>query len=62
MSHFDTPVALILFNRPERLADVVSAIRETRPRRIVAIADGPRPDRPDDVDRCRAARAVLDAI
>ncbi|MGA0286566.1 MAG: hypothetical protein ACO3QA_05980 [Phycisphaerales bacterium] len=62
MKAFDTPIALVLFNRPDRLAEVVSAIRETRPRRIVAIADGPRPDRPDDVDRCRAARAVLDAI
>ena len=62
MSDFDTPVALILFNRPERFADVVSAIRETRPRRLVAIADGPRTDHPEDVDRCRATRAVLDTI
>lgn len=62
MSDFDLPIALILFNRPRRLAAVVAALREIRPRRIFAIADGPRPDRPDEAERCRASRAVLDSI
>lgn len=58
----DTPVALILFQRPELLRRIVEVIRPDRPRRIFAIADGPRPDRPGDRERCLAARAVLDSI
>lgn len=58
----ETTVALILFNRPERIAEVIAAVRPSRPRRIVAIADGPRRDRPDDRERCAKARAALDAI
>lgn len=42
MSPFQTPVVLVLFNRPERLAEVVSVLREVRPRSIFAVADGPR--------------------
>jgi len=37
-----TPVALILFNRPELTARVFRAIRAARPRQLFLIADGPR--------------------
>jgi hypothetical protein len=26
------------------------------------VADGPRPDRPDDVEKCKAARAIIDKV
>jgi GT2 family glycosyltransferase len=58
----DTPVALILFNRPETTARVFAAIRAAQPSRLLLIADGPRPDRPGEAERCRAARAVVEAI
>lgn len=57
-----TPVALFLFNRPETTAKAFAAIRQVRPAHLVVIADGPRPDHPQDISACAAARAVVDGI
>jgi hypothetical protein len=57
-----TPVVLILFNRPETTARVWQAIRIARPERVFVIADGARPDRAAEIDQCQAARAVTDTI
>lgn len=56
------PVALLLFNRPDTTRRVFAAIREARPARLLLIADGPRPDRPDDARLCAEARAVTAAV
>lgn len=58
----DTPVALIIFNRPETTAQVVASIAAAKPLHLFVIADGPRPHRPDDVRRCAAARAIVEEI
>jgi hypothetical protein len=57
-----TPVAFLIFNRPEVTARVFAEIARARPRTLLVIADGPRDDRPDDADRCREARAILDRV
>ncbi|MBM4104862.1 MAG: hypothetical protein FJ257_00915 [Phycisphaerae bacterium] len=62
MDTFDTPVAIVLFNRPRRVAELIERLRSSKPRRIFAIADGPRADREGERERCEAARAALDAI
>lgn len=53
------PVALILFNRPERTRELLARIRDARPARLFLIADGPRTNHPTDGERCAAARAVV---
>jgi len=58
----DTPVLLVIFNRPDTTAQVFERIREARPRRLLIAADGPRPGRPEDRERCAAARAVVERI
>lgn len=57
-----TPVAIIFFNRPHTLARIFDVLRQVRPDRLYLIADGPRPDRPDDADKCTAARAVAASV
>lgn len=52
----NTPVALFIFNRPHTTSQVFQQIRRARPSRLFVIADGPRIDRPDDRQRCDAAR------
>lgn len=56
------PVVLIAFNRPNLTARTLAAIRAAAPRQLFVIADGPRRDAPQDLDACRATRAVLDEI
>ena len=58
----ETPVALLIFNRPSATQQVLNAIAAARPRRLFVIADGPRPGRADDKENCAAARAVIERI
>jgi len=55
----DTPVAFFIFNRPDLTRLTFQRIAEARPQRLFIVADGPRPNRPDDVANCEAARAAV---
>ena len=55
-----SPIAFLVFNRPECTARTFAAIREARPPRLLVVADGPRETRPEDVEKCRAVRALID--
>ncbi|GIV76369.1 MAG: hemolytic protein HlpA [Litorilinea sp.] len=57
-----TPVIFLIFNRPDTTAQVFAEIAKARPRRLLVVADGPRPHRPDDVEKCAAARAIIDQV
>ncbi len=57
-----TPVALLIFNRPETTARVFERVREARPPRLLIVADGPRPGIPDEDRRVREARDVVAAV
>jgi hypothetical protein len=57
-----TPVVLAIFNRPDTTARVFEAVRRARPPRLLVIADGPRPDRPEEEQLCRDARAVVERV
>jgi hypothetical protein len=58
-----TPVALIIFNRPDLTEQVFQSIRQAQPRQLLVIADGPRIDeRPGEAEKCAAARAVIDQV
>jgi hypothetical protein len=58
----NTPVALIIFNRPDTTERVFTEIAKAKPPKLFVIADGPRTDHPDDVKRCAATRAVVEHI
>ena len=53
-------VAIFVFNRPDTTRVVVSALRAVRPPVLYVVADGPRPGRADDLQRCQDARRVID--
>jgi hypothetical protein len=58
----NTPVALIVFNRPDSTAQVFAAIRAAQPPQLFIISDGPRADRPEDLEKCQAVRAIVDQV
>jgi hypothetical protein len=58
----ETPVLLIIFNRPQTTATVFEAIRQAKPKRLFVAADGARPDRPGEAEKCAAARAIVDRV
>jgi len=57
-----TPVALIVFNRPETTRRVFAAIAAARPSRLMLIADGPRAERPGEIERCEEVRKIVTAV
>lgn len=57
-----SPIAFIIFNRPDTTKRVFETIRQAQPRQLLVIADGPRIDRPNEAEKCAAARAVIDRV
>ncbi|MEH2342467.1 MAG: glycosyltransferase family 2 protein [Nostoc sp.] len=57
-----TPVAFLIFNRPDTTAEVFAAIRQAKPPKLLVVADGPRNDRPGEAEKCVATRAIIEAV
>lgn len=57
-----TPVAFIIFKRPDTTEKVFDRIRYAKPPKLLVIADGPRPDVPGEAEKCAAARAVVEKV
>jgi len=57
-----TPVAMLVFNRPELTARVFAAIRAARPQQLLIVADGPRNGHPEDVQRCAEIRRIVEQV
>ena len=57
-----TPVAFLIFNRPDTTQAVFEEIRRARPPKLLVVADGPRSDRPGEADKCRVVRAIIEHV
>jgi hypothetical protein len=55
-------ITLIIFNRPDTTRRVFEALAKAKPKTLLVIADGPRPGRPGEVERCAAARAIVGTV
>lgn len=60
MTSCTTPIAFIIFNRPEKTARVFETIRSVRPKQLFIIADGPRTE--TEKARTDATRAITEHI
>ncbi|MCU0536476.1 MAG: glycosyltransferase family 2 protein [Hydrococcus sp. Prado102] len=57
-----TPVAFLIFNRPDTTEKVFEAIRKAEPPILLVVADGPRQDKPSDEKQCAAARKIIERV
>ncbi len=57
-----TPVALFVFKRPDTTRRVLDAIAKARPVRLLLVADGPRSDKPGEVEACRQVRDIVTRV
>lgn len=55
-----TPVAFIIFNRPEVTKTVFAAIRKAQPQKLLVIADGAR--FPEEAEKCQKTREIIDQV
>ncbi|MDV0443854.1 hypothetical protein [Methanorbis rubei] len=59
---FETPVLLLIFNRPDTTQQVFDRIRAARPTKLYVSADGPRDNKLSDSKLCADTRRILDQI
>ena len=57
-----TPVAFIIFKRPDTTEKVFEVIRQAKPPKLLVIADGARPDKPGEAEKCAATRAIIERV
>lgn len=57
-----TPVAFIIFNRPDTTERVFAEITNARPPKLLVVADGPRANRPGEAKKCAAARDIIKRV
>lgn len=57
-----TPVAFVIFKRPDATAKVFELIRQARPSKLLVIADGPRADRPGEAEKCEMTRSIIEQV
>ena len=57
-----SPVAWIVFNRPQHAARTFEVLRQQQPSRLFIIADGPRPGHATDAERCAAVRKIAEQV
>jgi hypothetical protein len=56
------PIALIIFNRPEKTKLVFKEIAKCKPSKLFIIADGPRNDHPEDIEKCAKTRKIVNNV
>jgi hypothetical protein len=57
-----TPVAILIFKRTETTKQAIEVLRQVKPPKLFVFADGPRIDRPDEIEKCAATRSVIEQI
>ena len=62
MTEFQTPILFIIFNRPDTTRAVFEEIKKIKPSRLFIAADGPRKNKPGEVNNCEQARQIEKSI
>jgi hypothetical protein len=59
---FQTPVVMIVFNRPRTTRMVFDAIAKIRPAKFLVVADGPRANKPGELELCAQVREIVRGV
>ncbi len=58
----ETPVAFLIFNRPDTTERVFQAIARAKPRTLLVVCDGPRNDRQEEENRVQETRDIINRV
>lgn len=64
-SHGDlmkSAILFLVFNRPQHTQAVFEVLRSQRPPKLYVAADGPRPEKPGEADRCAEVRRIASQV
>jgi hypothetical protein len=57
-----TPIVLLFFNRPDTTQKVFEVIRQVKPPKLFLVADGARPERTGEAEKCQLTRKIVEQI
>lgn len=57
-----SPLLFIVFNRPDVTSQVFNAIRMAKPPRLYIAADGPRNNKPGELEQCQAVQDIVTKV
>ena len=58
----ETPIVVVIFNRPKHTEVVFRRIAQVRPGRLLIVADGPRADKSGEVKLCERVRQIATQV
>lgn len=58
----ETPVVMIIFNRPQFTERVFEQIKSVKPRKLYIVSDGCRPGVPDDTEKVQKCRDIVNRV
>jgi hypothetical protein len=61
-SPINAAVALLIFNRPDKIKKILDVLRQVKPEKLLVIADGPRNHNLNDAKKCAETRALIEKI
>jgi hypothetical protein len=61
-TNINTPILFLIFSRPDTTRRVFEAIRAARPRQLFIAADGPRPHKQGEAERCAECRRIATQV
>ncbi|MFA7289736.1 MAG: hypothetical protein WC055_12745 [Melioribacteraceae bacterium] len=59
---FDTPILIIIFNRPDTTSKVFEVIRKIKPNKLFVAADGARHSIKNEINKCKQAREIFNQV
>lgn len=59
---FHTSVLFLVFNRPDTTEKVFEIIRKIKPPKLFVSADGPRPNKPGEKEKCDQTRKIIERV
>jgi len=59
---FSTPVLFLVFNRPDTTQQVFNVIKQVKPKQLFVAADGPRPNKKGEVEKCETVKAIVNQV
>lgn len=62
MNAHNTPILILVFNRPDKVRQLLAALAIVRPTKLYVSADGPRDTVPLDVQKCAEVRSLFQNI
>lgn len=61
-NNFDTAVLMLFFIREDTFSQVFDAVRKAKPKKLYLFQDGPRENRPDDMEKILQCRKICENI